>query len=75
MKILLLVVLFALAGIATAEWTDPNDLKIAIHGPYTIVLEATQNQTTGIWTVAYIDSIDVVAKIFVSNETGYVRIT
>ena len=35
---------------------------------------AWQNNSSGIWTIGYANEVNG-AKFFVSNETGYVRIT
>lgn len=74
MKLIAIIGLLLLVGVASANMQDPNDLKITIVGPYLIALEAIQNETTGIWTVIYVDSIDEVTKFYVGNETGFVEI-
>ena len=66
-----------LAGIAAGDiMEDPNKVKVVLFDPvygYKIVT-AWQNNTTGLWTVAYADQQHDTARIYFGNATGYVRI-
>jgi hypothetical protein len=80
MKIIaILFSLFLLAGPGlaySALMESPDTLKITMQEPYkTTIITAWQNQTSGIWTVAYVDSITENVKMFIGNATGYVKIT
>lgn len=56
---------------------DNDTLKITIKEPYgeMKVLSAWQNETSGTWTVAYIDSREGNVRFYFANETGFLTIT
>jgi hypothetical protein len=66
-----------LAGIAAGSiMDDPDTLKISMYDRFgnLMVMSATQNESTGQWTVAMVDDTNPTVRMFFSNETGYVRI-
>lgn len=75
---LLIVMLLAMPALAdTPKMDSPDTLEIFMvdYAGVMHTMMAWQDNTTGTWTVCYVNEVTKNAEFFFSNETGNVRIT